>query len=183
VSNHAINGYSAKSFILNGKWQPVFDSLKEGDYVFIEFGHNDEKLDKPEGSTLKAFHDYLVRYVNETRAKKAIPVLLTPIMRRVFSGDTIVDTHGGYPNVTRTVAREYNVILIDMHSMSKTMLNSLGDDDSRKLFNWIDSGVNANYPKGLKDNTHLNPYGAHKIAELAIKGVKDNIPGLGKYLK
>jgi pectinesterase len=183
IYNHAINGHSTKSFLEKKRWQPVLDSLKEGDYVFIEFGHNDEKLGKPGGTTLEEFRNNLIRYVNETRSKKAIPVLLTPIMRRAFTNNVVRDTHQGYPDVMRAVAKEYQVLFIDMHRKSEALLNSIGDEGSRKIFNWVEPGVNENYPKGIKDNTHLNPVGAHKIAELVVDGIKENIPELAKYLK
>jgi pectinesterase len=183
ICNHAINGYSSKSFIENKRWQRVLDSLNEGDYVFIEFGHNDEKAGKPGGTTLDEFRGYLIQYVNDARAKKAIPVLLTPIMRRAFNGNQLRDTHLGYPDVIRAVAKENHVFLIDLHRKTGALLDSLGNGGSRKIFNWVDSGVNVNYPKGIRDNTHLNTTGAHKIAELAVQGIRENIPELAKYLK
>ncbi len=104
-------------------------------------------------------------------------------MRRVFKDSLIKDTHGGYPDVMRAVAKEYNVPLIDMQRKTEQLFNQMGVEGSQKLFNWVDSGVNVNYPRGVKDNTHLSPIGAHRVAELALAGVKENIPILAKYTK
>ena len=105
IDNRAQNGRSTKSFIAENRWQPVVDQLKKGDYVFIEFGHNDEKVDKPlVGTTLEEFRTNLIKFVLETRAKKASPVLLTPITRRSFKQGELKETQIGYPEVIRSLA-------------------------------------------------------------------------------
>lgn len=183
VDNRALNGRSTKSFKAEQQWQPILEKLKPGDYVFIEFGHNDEKVDKPEtGTTLEEFKNNLVNYVNETRSKKAIPVLLTPISRRNFKNGVLVDTHGDYPRITRQVADSLNVPLIDMLAKTESLLNHLGEESSIKLFNYVDSG-NVNYPKGKKDNTHLSPEGAKQVAGLIMKGITELKLSLVKNLK
>lgn len=184
IDNRAMNGRSTKSFINEKRWQNVYDNLKPGDYVFIEFGHNDEKIEKPTvGTTLDEFRINLVKFITETREKKGIPILLTPVMRRSFTDGVFKDTHGGYPDVVREVAAKYNVVFIDMQHKSEKLLLQLGDEPSKKLFNWADSGAYKGYPKGVKDNTHFNPTGAHKMAELAVEGIKElNLP-LAGYLK
>ncbi|MDQ1140642.1 rhamnogalacturonan acetylesterase [Pedobacter agri] len=183
VDNRALNGRSTKSFRNENRWQPILDQLKAGDYVFIEFGHNDEKVDKPTvGVTLADFKINLVNYVNETRSKKAIPVLLTPISRRSFKSGVLVDSHGGYPAVTRKVADSLKVPLIDMLLKTESLLNRLGDQGSVKLFLHVDSG-HVNYPKGKKDDTHLSPDGAKEIAGLAVQGMRESKLGLAKHLK
>lgn len=183
VDNRALNGRSTKSFRAEKRWQPIFENLKDGDYVFIEFGHNDEKIDKPTvGVSLADFKINLVNYVNETRSKKAIPVLLTPISRRSFKDGILIDSHGDYPSITRKVADSLKVPLIDMLSKTESLLNRLGDVASIKLFNHVDSG-NVNYPKGKKDDTHLSPDGAKQIAGLVAQGIKETKLGLAKKLK
>ncbi|WP_316850027.1 rhamnogalacturonan acetylesterase [Pedobacter agri] len=183
VDNRALNGRSTKSFRNENRWQPILDQLKAGDYVFIEFGHNDEKVDKPTvGVTLADFKINLVNYVNETRSKKAIPVLLTPVSRRSFKNGVLVDSHGGYPAVTRKVADSLKVPLIDMLLKTESLLNRLGDQGSVKLFLHVDSG-HVNYPKGKKDDTHLSPDGAKEIAGLAVQGMRESKLGLAKHLK
>jgi len=183
VDNRALNGRSTKSFRAEKRWQPILDQLKTGDYVFIEFGHNDEKVEKPAvGVTLADFKINLVNYVNETRSKKAIPVLLTPISRRSFKNGVLIDSHGDYPRITRAVADSLKVPLIDMLAKTESLLTRLGDIESIKLFNYVDSG-NVNYPKGKKDDTHLSPDGAKQIAALVVKGIKETKLGLAKKLK
>jgi len=183
VDNRALNGRSTISFINENKWQPIVESLKAGDYVFIEFGHNDEKIDKPGvGTSLEEFKNNLVRYVNETRSKKAIPVLLTPVMRRSYKNGVFTDSHGAYPSVTRRVADSLHVPLIDMHSKTEKLIVGLGEEKAKVLFNYVDSG-HVNYPAGKKDDTHFSPYGAKKMAELVVEGIKEQKLGLAKELK
>ena len=183
VDNRALNGRSTKSFRAEKRWDPIMERLKPGDYVFIEFGHNDEKVDKPNvGVSLADFKTNLVNYVNETRSKNAIPVLLTPISRRSFKNGILTDSHGGYPNVTRAVADSLKVPLIDMLVKTETLLKGLGDQESIKLFLHVDSG-HVNYPAGKKDDTHLNPVGAMMVAELVAKGIKEQRLKLAKRLK
>jgi lysophospholipase L1-like esterase len=184
VDNRALNGRSTLSFRNEGRWQPIYDSLQPGDYVFIEFGHNDEKVDKPTTGVNHAdFKANLVRYVLETRSHKGIPVLLTSIARRSFKEGVLENTHKGYNEVVKQVADSLKVPLIDMEQKTMALLTSMGEQGSIQLFNQLDSGVNVNYPKGVKDNTHLSPVGAEKVAGLAAEGVKEQKLGLVKYMK
>jgi lysophospholipase L1-like esterase len=176
VDNRAQNGRSTKSFIAEGRWNAITEKLKEGDYVFIEFGHNDEKVDKPAvGTSLEEFKTNLVKYVTEARVAKAIPILLTPVNRLSVDSATgkFKDTHKGYPDVIRSVAKEYNVPLIDMYVKTEKLFTTLGYNESKKFFNRLEPGENANYPNGVKDNTHFSPYGAEQIAKLAAEGLKE----------
>ncbi|MFL9482280.1 rhamnogalacturonan acetylesterase [Chitinophagaceae bacterium LWZ2-11] len=173
IDNRAMNGRSTLSFITENRWQPVVNDLKEGDYVFIEFGHNDEKIDKPGvGTTIDQYKANLVKFVTEARAKKAIPVLLTPTSRRSFKNGVLTDTHGKYPDAVKQVADSLHVPLIDMLKKSEKLLTTLGDESSKKLFNYVDAG-NVNYPDGKKDDTHFSPAGAKEIAGLAVEGIKE----------
>lgn len=183
VENRAANGRSTLSFITENRWKSVFDNLKPGDYVLIEFGHNDEKVDKPGvGVSLEQYKVNLSRFVNEARSKKAIPVLLTPIVRRSFRDGKLIDSHGGYPDAVRKVADSLNVPLIDMHKKTEELLTSLGEEGSVKLFNHVPPGT-ANYPEGKNDNTHLSPEGARRVAELAADGLRELKIGLAGYLR
>ncbi|MGA9650189.1 MULTISPECIES: rhamnogalacturonan acetylesterase [Pedobacter] len=183
VDNRALNGRSTKSFKAEKQWQPILEKLAPGDYVLIEFGHNDEKIEKPGiGTSLAEFKTNLINYVNETRSKKAVPVLLTPISRRSFKNGVLVDSHGDYPKVTRKVADSLKVPLIDMLVKTENLLTKLGDLPSIKLFNYVDSG-NVNYPIGKKDDTHLSPEGAKQIAALVVDGIKERKLGIAKKLK
>ena len=182
IENRALNGRSTKSFINENHWQPVLDNIKEGDYVFIEFGHNDEKIDKPAvGTSIEVFKSNLVRFVLETREKGGIPILLTPITRRSFKEGTLTETHGLYPAATISVADSLKVPLIDMLAKSKKVVADLGDEPSKALYNYVEAG-DVNYPNGKKDDTHLSPVGAKKIASLAVQGVVELKLDLAKRL-
>lgn len=185
VDNRAQNGRSTRTFISEGRWQAIVDNLKSGDYVFIEFGHNDESKEKVDRYTPPAdFKNNLTKFVAEVRAKKANPVLLTPVMRRKFDKEgNFVDTHGEYPDLVRAVAREQKVPLIDMHRESEKVLKNLGAEKSRTLFLQLKPDENPNYPKGIEDNTHFNPAGAEAMAKLAVEQIRVQKIGLRKYLK
>jgi len=185
VDNHAANGRSTRTFISEGRWQALIDKVKPGDYVLIQFGHNDESKDKGERYTPPDdFRANLARFVAEVRAKKATPVLLTPVMRRRFNKEGVFyDTHGEYPDLTRRVATEQKVALIDMHRLSEKVLVKYGPEESRKLFLQLKPGENANYPQGVEDNTHFSPLGADIMAGLAVDGIREQKLGLVKYLK
>ncbi len=186
IDNRALNGRSTKSFIDEGRWKAIVDDLKKGDYVFIEFGHNDEKTEDPKryAAPNTDYRTNLIKFVNETRAKNAIPVLLTPVMRRKFDENgNFVDTHGEYPDAVRKVAAELKVPLIDMHRLSEKTLKDMGAEKSRALFLQLKAGENPNYPNGAEDNTHFNPTGAETMAKLAIADIRNSKIGLRKYLK
>jgi len=174
VDNRAKNGRSTKSFIAEGLWQPVIDHLSEGDYVLIQFGHNDEGKEKVgRYTTPDEFKTNLLRYVTETRSKKAIPILITPVTRRNFdSVGKIKETHPIYADVVRQVAQESNTPLIDLDEKSKALLQQYGDENSKFLFNYLDPNEHPNYPDGQKDNTHFSELGARKMAELVLAEIK-----------
>ncbi|WP_316783595.1 rhamnogalacturonan acetylesterase [Pedobacter frigiditerrae] len=183
VDNRALNGRSTKSFINEKRWENILTTLKEGDFVMIEFGHNDEKIENPKvGTSLEEFKVNLIKYIQETQAKKANPILLTPIVRRNFINGVLTDTHKGYPEVVRELADSLHIPLIDMQSKTEKLVKALGDEPSKKLFLHLDSG-HVNYPKGVKDNTHLNVEGAKAFADLVAEGVKETKTKLAKYLK
>lgn len=181
VDNRALNGRSSKSFkqdmdkaggIVN-HWEPIFENLRRGDYVFIQFGHNDEKVDKPNvGTSLGEFERNLTFYINQTKEKGAIPVLLTPIARRKFDNGVLIMTHGQYPAVIRRIARDMQIPCIDMEDQTTVLIRSYGEDGSKKLFLHVDSG-DMNYPQGKKDDTHLNTFGASEVAGLVAKGIRE----------
>lgn len=184
VVNEAQNGRSTKSFIDEGRWQSIVDRLKKGDFVFIEFGHNDEKKDKP--AIYASIGDYksnLMRFIRDVRSKGATPVLLTPVSRRKFENGVLVRTHGEYPDAVKTVGKDQRVAVIDMEAESAAVLTRYGDDGSRKLFLQLKPGENINYPKGVEDNTHFSPLGAGEMAKLAVQGIREEKIGLRKLLK
>ena len=166
IDNRAKNGRSTRTFMEEGLWKPVVESLQEGDYVFIQFGHNDEVSTKKSFTTTNEFKTYLARYLTETRNKKAIPVLLTPVARRKFdSTGKIVGTHEVYVELVRSVAKQYNVPFIDHDKKSQALLQQLGVGNSRLLFNHLLPGEHPNYPEGKTDDTHFNEFGARHWRE------------------
>ena len=185
VENHAQNGRSTKTFIAENQWQAIVDKLKKGDYVFIQFGHNDSSKEKTERYTPpEDYRKNLVRFIAEVRERKANPVLMTPVMRRRFDKQgEFYDTHREYPDIVRAVAAEYKVAMIDMHRKSEELIKQYGVEDSKKLFLQLKPDENVNYPKGVEDNTHFSPLGAKSMASLAVDGIREQNLGLAKYLK
>lgn len=185
IENHAQNGRSTKTFISEGRWQAIVDKLKKGDWVFVQFGHNDSAKEKGERYTPPdAYRANLIRFIGDVKAKHANIVLLTPVMRRRFDSDgKFYDTHGEYPDIVREAATENKVPLIDMHRKSEALIKSYGVEGSRALFLQLKPGENANYPNGIEDNTHFVPKGAEEMARLVIEGIKENRLKLRKYLK
>jgi len=169
VLNEAQSGRSTRTFIEEKFWQPISDNLKPGDYVLIQFGHNDEVPSKKSSTTPKDFQANLIRYISETRAKNAYPVLFTPVARRIFNDSgRIVETHGEYAALVRKVAAEYKVPLIDMDRKSQIFFQSLGPETSKLCFNYLAPGENPHYPGGNIDDTHFNELGARRVAEIAL---------------
>lgn len=182
VRNHAVNGRSTKSFISEGRWRQVVDSLRQGDYVFIQFGHNDQKI---QDSTRYAapYTDYkanLERFVSESRTKGAIPVLFTSIVRRKFDETgKLTDTHGDYPGVVRQVAQERQVPLVDLQQLTQELVEKAGPEESKKYYLW--TTPDEKFPEGRKDDTHLNQEGARAVAWLAAKELRKlKIPVVNK---
>jgi DNA sulfur modification protein DndE len=186
VQNHALNGRSTKSFITEGRWANVLKDLKSGDYVFIQFGHNDQK-DKDSSRYAAPHTDYranLLRFVNETRAKGGKAVLVTPVMRRRFDDKGVFfDTHGDYPSAVKTVAKQLNVPVIDLHSKSGEVISTMGAEDSKALYMHLEGGIFKKFPKGIIDDTHFSEYGAAVMASIIAEGIKNQIPDLAKSLK
>lgn len=173
VNNHAKNGRSTRTFIEEGLWKRVIENVADGDYVLIQFGHNDEVETKKSYTTREQFVANLERYVSETRAKKANPVLLTPVARRKFdSTGTVVSTHEVYANLVRAAAKKNNVPLIDLDAKSQALLQAMGVEASKHLFNHLQPGEHPNYPDGKVDDTHFSELGARKMAQLVLAEIR-----------
>ncbi|MCP9752003.1 rhamnogalacturonan acetylesterase [Ferruginibacter sp. HRS2-29] len=174
VVNKAKNGRSTKTFRSEGIWKSITDELQPDDYVFLQFGHNDESKEKKERYTLpEEFKANLTAYIKETKEKKAIPVLLTPVSRRKFdSTGTAVQTHGVYSDLVRQVAKETGVLFIDADELSRAMYQLFGVENSKLLFLQLKPGEHPNYPEGKEDNTHFNELGARLVAQLVLKEMR-----------
>ncbi len=186
IENHAQNGRSSRSFRGEGLWnEPILEKLQAGDYVFIQFGHNDQKIKSPDrySNPFTGYRANLERYIEEARSKGAHPILLSSIVRRNFNEHgTLIDTHGEYPLVVRLVADAMNVPFIDLQRMTEELVIELGEEKSKELYLWLEANENINYPNGVEDNTHLNMYGGKTVAQMVINELsKQNI--LKSYMK
>lgn len=177
IDNRAKGGRSTRTFIAENRWAAVADSLKAGDYVLIQFGHNDEAREPQYAARYTSAADYkknLTRFILETRDKNAIPLLITPVSRRSFDKDgNAKEAHTEYTAAVFAVGEEYKVPVIDLDSKSRILYQQLGPERSKMLFMELDSGVHPNYPQGRHDNTHFNEYGARKIAEIVLNDLKE----------
>ncbi len=174
VANFAESGESLASFKGSGRLRKLLTLIRPGDYLFIEFGHNDQKRKGKGIGPWQSFTDLLTEFVTEAREKEAIPVLLTPTQRRTF-GDSgrIYPTHGDYPAAMRKVAEELEVPLIDLHHMTRILYESWGPETSKKAFVHYAAGSFPGQTETLEDNTHFNAFGAHEIALCVLKGITD----------
>ncbi len=185
VADFAQNGRSSRTFKEQGWWTFIVTCLHQDDYVVIQFGHNDAAEDKPDRYTSP--EDYvknLEKFVEETREKGATPILCTPVVRRRFNKGAFQDSHGAYVDLVKQVAKNKNVLFVDMYQKTKDWLIQEGDEKSKQYFLHIPAGVNRNFPTGRIDNTHFNEVGATKVASLFVEGLRElNEPNLAKQLK
>ncbi|GAB3986165.1 rhamnogalacturonan acetylesterase [Spirosoma daeguense] len=173
VDNRAQNGRSTRTFIEEKRWQSVEENLHEGDYVFIQFGHNDEVPTKKSYTNEADFQTNLIRFITESRAKKAIPVLITPVARRKFDeAGKIEGTHNVYSELVRKVATDNNTPLIDLDPQSQQLLQQLGVEPSKHLFLHLAPGQHPNHPQGKEDNTHFSELGARRMAEIVLANIR-----------
>ncbi|WPU97152.1 rhamnogalacturonan acetylesterase [Mucilaginibacter sabulilitoris] len=183
IADHAESGLSLGSFLSSHRLDKVLSIIGPGDYLFIEFGHNDQKEKGPEDGAYKSYTDRFKLFVNKTREKKAIPVIVTSTSRRAFNdSDKVVNTLGDYPDAARKVATELSVPLIDLNAMTAKFYEALGNEGSKKAFVWYPANSFPNQPKDLADNTHFNTYGAYELAKCVIEGIKSNHLGIAHYI-
>jgi len=179
VVNKAKNGRSTKSFRNENLWQQILDESSEGDYVFIQFGHNDEVPTKSNATTEIEFRNNLTVFVNEAKSKKLNSILLTPVARRKFdSTGKIVGTHDVYAQIVKEVAAKEKVPLIDMDKKGQVLYQQMGVENSKLLFLQLKPGEHPNYPEGKEDNTHFSELGARLIAQLVLSEIKKQMPEL-----
>ena len=210
VNNHAVNGRSSRSFINEGRWDKVIEKIRPGDYLVIEFGHNDEKPgEKRHTDPGSTFDDNLRMFAQKALEKGATPILMNSIVRRNFpanvtekaedrddnppsatgptknkeEGDILVDTHGAYLISPRNVAEELGVPFVDLNALTHNLVQSLGREKSKELFMWIPANTYKFCPDGKIDNTHLNIYGGKVVAAIAAKAMVETVPALKPYVK
>ncbi|MGF2412851.1 MAG: rhamnogalacturonan acetylesterase, partial [Ferruginibacter sp.] len=177
IDNRAKGGRSTRTFISENRWQPIADSLHEGDYVLMQFGHNDEAKEERYKDRYTPVADYkinLIKFIEESRARKANPVLITPVTRMRFDKEgKVEETHKEYSAAVWQVGKQYNVPVIDLDTKSRVLLQQLGPVHSKLLFMQLDSLQHPNYPNGQKDNTHFNEFGARRMAELVLAEIRN----------
>ncbi|MCM1522448.1 MAG: rhamnogalacturonan acetylesterase [Muribaculaceae bacterium] len=183
VSNHAESGQRADSFLASKRLDKVLSMSRPGDWIFIEFGHNDQKQKTPGSGAWYNFSTALKTFIDRARKAGLNPVFITPTARRHFGADGhILDTHGEYPDAMRAVAERENVPLIELNPMTKTLYESLGVEGSKKAFVHYPAGTFPGQDKAMEDNTHFNPYGASQVAKCVVEGIRKNIPELAGHI-
>lgn len=185
VRNAAVNGRSTRSFIAEGRWDSVRVALRRGDYVVIQFGHNDEKSEDSTRFTnpYTAYRRNLERFVAETRAAGATPILASSIVRRKFNAAGVLeDTHGAYPFVARTVASEGHVLFLDLQLLTEELVQRAGPEGSKRLYVWVAQGEYPAFPLARQDDTHLSPAGADSVARLAAGALRRSGDPLGRHV-
>ncbi|MBP5171312.1 MAG: rhamnogalacturonan acetylesterase [Bacteroidales bacterium] len=184
IANFAESGEAANTFISARRLQKIEQMIKPGDYVFVEFGHNDQKQKGPGRGAYTSFWNSMRQFVEMARAHGATPVLLTPTQRRSFGPDgRIEDTHLDFPQATRDLAREMQVPLIDLHAMTRTLYEALGVEASKRAFVHYPAGSWPGQTADLADNTHFNPYGATQVAKCVVQGIRQAGLPLAAYLR
>lgn len=182
ISNHAESGLTARTFIAGGRLDKILTTLKPGDLLIAEFGHNDEKEKRPGDGAWYHYVYNLKIFIDQVRQKRADIVFCTPTQRRAFEADnkTIKNTHGEFPAAMKSVAEREKVPVIDLNQMTKTFFETLGFENSKRAL--------VHYPKELygrelADNTHFNPYGAYEVAKCVVMGMKQLQLPIVKYLR
>ncbi len=178
IANHAESGLSANTFVGGKRLDKIVSQLKRGDYVFVEFGHNDQKQKGPGKGAYYEFSFYIKQFIDQARAKGATPVLVTPTRRRQFDNNgQVKDTHEDFPAAIRDIAARENVAVIELQEMTKTLIEAMGEEESKHLFVHYPAGTWPGQSTEFKDNTHFNPFGAYEVAKCVIEGMKQaNLP-------
>ena len=173
VANYAESGETASTFISAGRLKKILSLIKQGDYIFVEFGHNDQKQKFPGAGAYYNFATCLKQFVDEARLRGATPVFITPTQRRSFNTEgKIQETHGDYPDAMRWVAQREGVQVIELHDATRTFYEQLGVEGSKQAFVHYPANSYPNQPTALADNTHFNPYGAYEISKMVVEGMK-----------
>lgn len=175
IANYAESGLTARTFLGQGRLDKILTTLKPGDYVVCEFGHNDEKEHRPGDGPWYHYAYQLKIFVDNVRAKGAEVIFCTPTQRRAFNDDkkTLKNTHGDFPAVMKQVAERENVPLIDLNKMTKIFFETLGYEDSKKALVHYPAGTWPGQDRKLEDNTHFNTYGAYEVAKMVVMGMKE----------
>lgn len=173
VANYAESGLTANTFLAQGRFDKILTTLRPGDYVLCEFGHNDQKEKSPGAGAYYNFAYALKRFIDGARSKGATILFATPTQRRAFdeAGLHIKETHADYPDAMREVARRENVPVVELHDLTRTFFETLGFEASKKALVHYPANTFPGQDKALADNTHFNPYGAYEVAKMVIQSL------------
>lgn len=180
VANYAESGETLKAFEERHRIDKIWNKIRPGDYLFIEFGHNDQKA----GNSIKSgYRKRLIEWIHKAKELGAIPVLVTSMNRHVFDeNNKIVNTLDDFPDAMREIAIEEKVDLIDLNALSKTLFEAMGPENSKKAFVYYPANSYPNQPTALADDTHFNTYGAYELAKCVVKSIVDQNLPLKKYI-
>lgn len=183
IANYAESGETASTFISVGRLKKALTQMKKGDYIFMEFGHNDQKQKFAGAGAYYNFVTALKTFVDEARARGVHPIFVTPTQRRSFKDGKIQETHADYPEAMMWMAQKENIPLIDLHQMTRVLFETMGEEGSKSAFVHYPANTYPGQNKPLADNTHFNPYGAYQIAKCIIEGLRTAAPELVQYLR
>ncbi len=183
VANHAESGLALSSFVAHRRLEKILSTMKAGDFVMIQFGHNDQKETGPEAGADRGYSKRLAAFIDAVKAKGAHPVVVTPVERRRFRDGKPYGTLQDYAAAAKKVAEEKGVPVIDLNAMSLKFYEALGEEGSKHAFVHYPANTFPNQPQALKDDTHHNPYGGFELAKCVVQGIKDNVPELAKRLR
>ncbi|HEX8713643.1 MAG TPA: rhamnogalacturonan acetylesterase [Terracidiphilus sp.] len=183
IANDAESGETIASFVGEHRFDKIFTTMRAGDYLMMQFAHNDQKPGRGFVS-IPEYKDLLRRYIKMSRDRGAHPILVTSMNRRDFTPDgKIIPTLAGYPDAMREVAREQKVSLIDLNAMSKTLFEAMGPEGTLKAFVHYPANTFPDQPKALADNTHFNSYGALELAKCIVESMRSQHLSLAKFLR
>lgn len=180
IANYAESGETLKAFEDRHRIDKIWNKIKSGDYLFIQFGHNDQKYGN---STKSGYRKRLKEWISKAKELGATPVLVTSMNRHVFDeNNKIVNTLDDFPDAMREISKEENVFLIDLNAMSKTLFEAMGPENSKKAFVYYPTNSYPNQPNALADDTHFNTYGAYELAKCVVKSIVDQKLPLSKFV-
>ncbi len=173
IINKAKAGRSTKSYLAEGRWQQILDSIKPNDYVIIQFGHNDASTKPERHASYPDFKHNLIKMITEAQAKQARPILATSIVMRTFKDNALIDDRlKAYPAINRQLADSLNIPLIDTYIKTRDLILMMGDEASKKLYMWVEPGIDSLRPDGSQDDTHLQAPGAIAVAGFVAKDIQ-----------
>ncbi|WP_326984008.1 rhamnogalacturonan acetylesterase [Chryseobacterium sp. MYb264] len=180
IANYAESGETLKAFEDRHRIDKIWNKIKPGDYLFIQFGHNDQKYGNSEKS---GYRKRLKEWIQKAKQLGATPVLVTSMNRRVFDeNNKIVNTLDDFPEAMREIAKQESIYLIDLNALSKTLLEAMGPEAAKKAFVYYPANSYPNQSKALADDTHFNAYGAYELAQCVVKSIVDQNLPLKKFI-